>query len=290
MTFWEHTDELVKRLKKALYAFIISTAIMLVFPANIPALLTNPGSFFGFYDPLIAVVLRTIKEHVLPENVMLIGVEFTSPFELYFMTSFMLGLAISAPIFAYEIFRFVDPALYPHERRDVYSFMASFLVLFISGLVFGFTIIVPYALRALLPFFSVVGAEPVIFVTNFYYTVFLLTVVTGIVFTFPVFLILLVRYGVMETKTLTTNRKYLYFAILILVFLVTPGEGGLANLMLFIPLILLLEAGIFFARRYEKKGDIRRPRWFVEEAKCRFCGKTIPQETAFCPNCGKSQK
>jgi sec-independent protein translocase protein TatC len=108
-------------------------------------------------------------------------------------------------------------------------------------------------------------------------------------FTFPVFFVLLVKYGIMGTQMLTKNRKYLYVGLFIITALVTPDGGPLADIILFIPIVLLVEAGIFFARRYEKKGEIRNPRWFREEAKCKFCGKTILTGTTFCPQCGKAQ-
>lgn len=286
MTFWEHTKELGGRLKVVLYTLIISTIAMMALPANV-SFFSNP---FSFYEPLVGVVLRAVRAQVLPSGVKLMGMEFVAPLELYLVASFFFGLAITAPVFAYEIFRFIDPALHPHERRDVYPFLASFLVLFVVGLTFGYMFLVPYGMAALLPFFQIVGAELYISVADFYYFVFFLTLLTGLAFTFPIFLVLLVKYGIIGTKTLTKNRKYVYFGLLVLVFLITPGEGGLANFMLMAVMSVLLEIGILFARRYEKKGEIRRPRWFTEEAKCKFCGKTIPTDTTFCQNCGKSQK
>lgn len=286
MSFWEHTEELIRRLKVVLYTLVISTIVVMVLPAN-PSFISNP---LGYYEPLVAVVLRSIREQALPPGVKLIGLEFVAPIELYFIASFFFGIATTAPVLAYEIFKFIDPALYPHERRDIYPFLTSFLVLFVTGLILGYIVLVPYGLAALLPFFQIAGAEPYIAVSSFYYFVFFLTLMTGLVSTFPVFLVLFVKYGIIETKMLTKNRKYVYVGLMILVFLITPGEGGLANFMLLAVMIALFEAGVFFAKRYEKKGEIRHSRWFAEEAKCKFCGKAIPTHTTFCPNCGKSQK
>lgn len=285
MSFWEHIDELIRRLKVVLYTLVISTVAMMVLPANI-FFLNQPS----LYEPLIALILRAIRDQVLPPTVKLVGMELVAPIELYLIASFFFGLAVTAPILAYEIFRFIDPALYPHERREIYPFLTSFLVLFAIGLVFGYLVLVPYGLAALIPFFQITGAELYISVTSFYYFVFFLTLMTGLMFTFPVFLTLLVKYGIIQTQLLTKNRKYVYVALLILVFLVTPGEGGLANFMLLIVMITLLESGILFARRYEKKGEVRRPQWFAEEEKCKFCMKIIPTNKTFCPYCGKSQK
>lgn len=285
-TFWEHIEELMRRLKIVLYTLIISTVLMMVLPAN-TAFINNP---LGSYEPVVAVILRMIREQALPPSIKLIGLEFVDPIELYLIASFFFGLAITAPVLAYEIFRFVDPALYPHERRDAYPFLTSFLLLFLAGLSFGYLLLVPYGIAALLPFFSIAGAEPYISVTSFYYFVFFLTLITGLASTFPVFLVLFVKYGIIETEKLTKNRRYVYFGLLVLVFIITPGEGGLANFMLLAVMIVLFEVGILFARRYEKKGEIQHPRWYTEETKCKYCGKSISTHATFCPKCGKSQK
>ena len=91
----------------------------------------------------MAVILRKIREQTLPETVRLIGLEFAIPIELYVLASFILGLAITVPVFAYEVYRFVDPALYPNERRDVYPFVASVSILFLVGAVFSYVVLTP---------------------------------------------------------------------------------------------------------------------------------------------------
>lgn len=289
MTFWEHTEELAKRLKLPLYILIISTVVIMVFPANFTSFFGQPFKFFQYYEPLVSVALKVIREQALPQGVKLIGVELTSPIELYFLASFFLGIAITAPVFAYEIFRFIDPALYPHERRDIYPFMLAFLVLLIAGMFFGYTILVPFGISALLPFFSITGAELLISVTDFYYFVFFLTIVTGLAFTFPVFLVILVKYGVIGTDTFTERRKYIYLGLLIIVLIITPGSSPASNFMLFAAMILLFEGGIFFAKRYERE-ETRPIVRLHEEARCKFCGTPISPNATFCPRCGKSQR
>lgn len=260
MTFWEHTVELGQRLKIGIFALVVSTVVAMVFPAN-ASFLNNPQQF---YEPLIAVVLRIIRQQTLPSGVRLIGLDLVSPIELYLIASFCFGFAIAAPVFAFQIFKFVDPALHPNERADVYPFLAAFLGLFVGGLIVGYLLLVPYGLSALLPFFSFVGAETVISVSEFYQFIFFLTLMTGLVFTFPVFLVLLVKYGIIGTQMLTKNRKYVYFGLLVAVFIITPGEGGLANLFLFIIMIAFLEVGLLVARRYEKNRETTISRWFSE--------------------------
>ncbi|MCK4474736.1 twin-arginine translocase subunit TatC, partial [Candidatus Bathyarchaeota archaeon] len=181
--FWEHTEELAARLKIVLSTLIISTVAMMVFPADL-AFFQDP---LRFYDPLVAVILKGIREQILPENVRLIGLEFAIPIELYVLASFVLGLAITVPVFAYEVYRFVDPALYPHERRDVYPFVASVSILFLVGAVFSYVVLTPRVILGISPFFSIVGAEMVVSVMDFYKLVLYFTLVVGLSFTFPAF-------------------------------------------------------------------------------------------------------
>jgi len=287
MNFWEHTDELVQRLKIVFYTLIISTAAMMVLPANL-SFLKNP---LQFYDPLVAVILRAMREQILPENVKLIGLELTAPIELYMIASFIFGISVTIPVIAYEVYRFIDPALYPNERRDVYPFVAFVLILFIAGALFGYRVLTPYIISAMLPFFLALGAEPLISIMDFY-TILLFTIlVTGLAFTFPAFFVLLVRYGIVGTDIVKRNRKYIYAGFFILTMILTPDGGfPLGNLMIWIPMILLMEVGILVAHRYEKKGEVQRVSWLPKRPSCRFCGATISTDATFCPKCGKSQK
>ena len=287
MTLWEHTDELGRRFKIVLYVLIISTVAMMILPAN-PSFLRNP---LQFYDPLVAVILRSIRKQALPPNVELIGLELTAPIQLYVITSFIFGLAITIPVFAYELYRFINPALLSNERRNVYPFTASVSFLFVIGVLFGYRVLTPYLIWAMFPFFSAVGAEPVISVTAFYNILFMTTLVTGLTFTFPVFFVLLVKYRILSTGIFRRNRTYLYASLFIFSMILTPDGGfPLGNLMMWGPMVLLMEIGIFFARRYEKKGEVRRVRWLPEKPTCKFCGAAITANAIFCPKCEKSQK
>jgi len=287
MTFWEHTEELAKRLKNVLYILVISTVAMMILPADL-SFLKNP---LQFYNPLVAVILRSIREQILSPDVELIGLEFTAPIQLYFIASFIFGLAVTVPVFAYQIYRFIDPALYPHERRDVYPFVASVSVLFLVGALFGYRVLMPYLILAMFPFFTAVGAEMVISIMDFYTIVFVTTLITGLAFTFPVFFVLLVKYGIVSTEIFTRNRRYLYAAFFIITMILTPDGGfPLGNLMVWIPMVILMEIGILFARRYEKGGQERRARWLSRGISCKFCGAAVSADTKFCPQCGKSQK
>jgi sec-independent protein translocase protein TatC len=284
MPFWDHVGELAKRVKVVLYVLVIGTVVFMILPSDL-SFLSNP---LQFYDPLVALILRLIRAQMLPPNVRLIGYELTVPMELYLIASFIMGFAVSIPVLAYETYRFIDPALYPHERRAVYPFVLSFTALFIIGVTFGYKILTPFMIWALFPFFTAVGAEQIISIMDFYNMVFVSTVLSGLIFTWPVFFVLLVRFGVLQTSMISSNRKYVYAAMYIITAFVTPDGGPLADIMLFIPMVVLTEVAVYFGRRYEKSRPITTAP-AKAGARCRFCAAEIEPGKAFCDNCGKAQ-
>lgn len=285
LEFWDHVRELGSRLKVALYFFLAFTVLFLVFPADVDVF--NPS---GFYKPLIGLILQVVKEQVLNggiigvkiEGIKLIGVEFSNPLEIYFIASLVLAFICSLPVTAYEIYKFIDPALYEHERRAVYPFVIFFSFMFAVGAAFGYFVIAPFILWAMLPFFSMVGAELMISVSDFYSLIFLSVVFTGLSFTIPVIYVLLVKLGILSTDVVKKNRRYLYAALFIITAIITPDGGPIADLALFIPIALMMEIAVRIAGRYERE---RLP---APVRRCRFCGAEIG-DRIFCPNCGRSQ-
>lgn len=282
-TFFGHMEELARRVKVVLVTFIVSTVIVLALPANL-----NFLQNINDYEPFVSVFLRSIREGVLPSDARLFATGFTDPIELYVFASVVFGVMITLPVFAYEVYKFVDPALRTHEKRAVYPFVAIVTVLFVCGAVFGFFVLFPFFIVSMLPFFKAVGAESLFPLMDFYNILFLTIVSMGFVFTIPAFFVLLVKYGIIRTDIFRRNRKYLYLALAILAMFISPGASPQGNLFLFLPLVILFETGIFFGRRYEKQGKVQHLDWF-STPKCRYCGADLSDISTFCPQCKRSQ-
>jgi len=287
--FISHLTELASRLKIILYSLLVTTTIFMVIPAN-AEFLREP---FAFYNPLIGLVLKQVTRDVLPSGVILIAGEFTAPIEIYLIASLLMGIVTSAPVIGYEIYRYVDPALYPEERKAVYPFVISFTALFIVGSLFGYKILAPFMLWAMIPFFTLTGAAPIIHVMDFYSLVFITTLTSGFSFTMPVFFVLLVKFGIIKTSYVTTRRKYIYAALYIITAIITPDGGPIADIALFVPMAILLEVAVFFGRRIE--GKRREPIGLKPETtklvylKCKYCGTLLDPKTTFCSSCGRSR-
>jgi len=249
LSIWDHLAELARRVKIIIYALVISTIAMMVLPSNMN-FISDP---LQFYDPLVGALLRRIKDDVLPQGVTLAGFSLTTPMELYLWAAFIFALIICTPVIAYEVFKFVSPALYSHEKKFIYPFIGSITLLFAVGALFSYFILTPFMIKALLPFFGAVGATPLVEVKDFYTLVFAMVITCGAMFTFPVFYVMLVRFGVLGTAFLRRNRKYVWAGTFVVTAVMTPDGGPLADLMLFVPIIFLLEMAILIGRRFEKK-------------------------------------
>ncbi|MDH5704198.1 MAG: twin-arginine translocase subunit TatC [Aigarchaeota archaeon] len=285
MTFWEHTAELANRMKMVLYTVVVVTIMMMVLPTNL-SFVTNP---LEFYEPLVGAVLRIIRTQVLPPGVQLIGVELTAPLELYVIASVVFGLMFSAPVVVYEIYRFVNPALYQRERGMAYPFILSTAILVIVGAFFGYLVVTPFAVRGMLFFFPVAGAEPIISVMDFYMVVLVTVLMTAAAFTLPIFIVVLVRLGLMGTGFLRRNRRYVYPALFIATMVITPDGGPMGNVVLFFPIVALMEVGIYFAHRYEKTEETEEMP-LAPTYRCKHCDREFNQDFTFCPSCGRSRE
>ncbi len=143
---------------------------------------------------------------------------------------------------------------------------------------FGTLIFLPYT-----------GAAPFVNIEDFYTLVFFSILTTGFAFTLPVFLVLLVKFGIVGTRSFTQRRLYVWVGIYILTAVITPDGGPIADVALFAPIILLLEGSLLIARRYEKKGSLGEEQAKPAFASCRFCGAPFEPGNVFCSRCGKSR-
>ena len=285
LPLWDHISELSRRIKVWIYAFVISTLFFLIFPADPVSFFQNP---FQTYRPLITEVIKGIRERLLPPQYTLIGGTVTSPLEIIVVGAAVFGFATSVPILAYEIYKFVDPAIKPTERQSLYPFVAAFSILFISGALFAFFVLLPFVFLFSLPFFNAVGFSTFIYADDFFNLIFFVLVASGFAFTIPAIFVLLVKLHVMGTSALRKNRKYVWAITLIATALASPDGGPLADIALFVPMIILIEGAMWFAKRYEKD-DVIGVSSKMGETKCSYCGGQIDPGGIFCGLCGKAR-
>ena len=228
LTILEHLDELRRRLIAIAISMVIATAVGLVVAPRIFQLLISRG----------------------PEDFTPVFIEMTEMFVTYFKVSVFIGAGIAMPVIVYQVVRFVAPGLTRKERRLLLSMLPLVTVFFVAGVLFGYFITLPFAIKYLLSFSTVVGLNiaPQIRIEN--YISFVTTVLfwMGISFQTPLIVFLLVQLGVVSRQRLQSYRKFAILIAFVAAAIVTPTPDPLNQSLVAIPLIVLYELGIQLSR------------------------------------------
>ncbi|WP_157049070.1 twin-arginine translocase subunit TatC [Syntrophomonas palmitatica] len=212
------------------------------------------AAFVCFYysEQILAVITQPLRS--LNENLVVTGV--TEAFFVKLKLSFYAGFVLAFPVIIWALWRFIKPALYPHERKYVYIFVPLSVLLFSAGVLFSYFGI----LRLVLNFFIYIAGENldtmfkvdqyVSFVTAF-------TLPFGLVFEMPVVVFFLAKLGFIKYEAMARNRKYALLVIVILAAALTPGPDPFSQMMMAGPVYLLYEISIWVA----KKAKPTRDRW-----------------------------
>ncbi len=288
--YLSHLAELVQRSKVIIIVLFISTIFFMLFPAN-PLDLFDPAMWVtGFYRPMISVMLEGIKNHVAPPGLQIISLQIGDPLEVYIFASILLGLLVSSPVIGYEIYMFVNPALFEEERKSIYPFVLGFSGCFVLGAIFGYMFLAPIIGYTMIFFSALISAQPTITALDFYSMIFVSVLFTGFGFTIPVIFVLLVKLGIVGTSLLTDNRVIFYVGLFAITAFVTADGGPLADLLLCVPIIVLTEISIIIAKRIEKNRFTNSlESGIFPDNVCKFCGARFHGEEIFCRKCGKSR-
>jgi len=265
-------------MKVAFLSFVGLLAIFLLAPAQPSKAL----SLTGTYVPFVSFFLARVKLDLLPAGWTLIAGSLNEPIEVYLVASVILATVFNSPVFAYEVMRFVSPALTEKEKGLLYPFVASASSLFVIGVLFGYFFLAKFLFIALEPFFITAQTQPFVDVASFYFVVFLTIGMSGIAFTSPIYVFMLIRFRILSPQTFRQNRVIIWVVVYIATAIVTPDGGPVLDLILFIPIIVLLEVAVWLAARSIKNLDVA-----TQADKCKYCGASLGGAT-FCPNCGRS--
>ena len=283
--FGEHIDELRRRLKVVAIAFVITMAVVFLLPLD-PSQLLNLSAVY--YTTPVSVFLQNVVSNTLPSGWELIPFHIAAPLEILLIAAFVISMPIDMPLITYETYRFIDPALKHEERKMVYPVITATTTLFLVGLAFGYFLLAKFVFIAMAPFYSAIGISPPYLIEAFdFYTIIFLTVLfSGVAFTTPVFVYLLIRFGVVQARTFSKYRIWIWLATYVVTALVTPDGGPVLDVILFVPVVVLLEVGVFLGRRAAgDKVEASRP---SRGLTCQFCGHHMDVPRLFCEKCGKS--
>lgn len=286
MGLWDHLRELKGRLKMIIIAYAASLVFWLIIPAGD----FDPAALFtGMYRPMISIVLNN-AQGLTGGKMRIIAGAMTAPLEIYFLASAVMALITASPVVAYEIYKFVDPALRPGEKNTLSKFMMAFVALFVGGAAIGYFVLMPAIIRFMTYFANVVGAEPIITAGDYYGMVFMGVGAAALAFTTPAVFVLLVDFKILSTRAFTKNRLIVYLILYVFIAALTP-EPVVGHFGMFFPIVGMMEVSVLVGKKIERDrakrdGTTIQP----NNTRCRYCNSKLKPETRFCPKCGAAQK
>jgi sec-independent protein translocase protein TatC len=190
----------------------------------------------------------------LPQGGSMISTEPHGPFFIPFKFAFATAFALAIPVVLYQVWAFIAPGLYQNEKSIALPLVVSSTLLFYAGIAFAYYVVFPIIFK----FFSSMAPEGVAVMPDISaYMSFALKLffAFGVAFEVPVATVLLARMGVVSPAGMAKQRPYIILGAFVLGMLMTPPDI-FSQVMLAVPVCLLFEVGLFFARRLEKKDSI----------------------------------
>lgn len=201
----------------------------------------------------IYTLLATPLTENLPAGATMIATNVATPFFTPIKLTGIVAVFLSVPFILYQIWAFVAPALYKHEKRLIYPLLVSSTLLFYLGVAFAYYVVFPLVFG----FLTSTAPEGVQMATDISsYLDFVLTIFLafGICFEVPVAIILLCWSGVTSANDLREKRPYIIVAAFVIGMLLTPPDI-FSQTLLAIPMCLLFEVGLFFSKFYRPRDE-----------------------------------
>jgi len=249
MSILDHLDDLRKHLFKAIFAILIVAIVMFIFKNFVfDYLILGPKSkdfityrfFCGLSDSLC----------FRPPEFQLITRELGETFVTHMKVAFYLGLIIAFPYVFYQFWLFLKPGLYANEQKVAGGvvFICSFL--FITGVLFGYFVIAPFAVTFLIGY-TINGVTNSPTLTSYVSYLIMFTIPTGVVFELPIIIYFLSKIGLVTPESMKKYRKHAFVVILIVAAIITPPDP-MTMFMIASPLYGLYEISIFISSRVAK--------------------------------------
>ncbi len=200
-------------------------------------------SCFYFSNDLYSLLARPMLSQ-LPDA-QLITTQVTAPFMVPMQLSFIVAVLICAPYILYNVWMFVRPGLYPHERKNIAPLLILSSILFYCGIAFAFFIVCPVALKF---FVSSAPAEVKVLldIGNFMDFIVTVALACGVAFQIPILTNLIIRSGIVTKQQLAAKRKHVIVLALVLGMLLAPPDV-FSQILLAIPMWGLFELGLLFS-------------------------------------------
>ncbi|HMM11825.1 MAG TPA: twin-arginine translocase subunit TatC [Bacteroidales bacterium] len=256
MSFWDHLDELRVRLVRIVLA-ILAMAIIAFINRQVvfDLIILGPSKADFITNKWLCALGELLNIDGLCFSnlkIQIININMSGQFLVHLYTSAVAGVVLAFPYIIYQFWGFVRPALHAGEKKKSRQAIFYSSLLFASGLLFGYFLIVPLTINFLGTYQVSSSVSNQIALNSFISTVVSVSFAVGIVFQLPLLIYFLAKAGLVSPDYLKRNRKYMLVILLIVSAIITPPDI-FSQIMVCIPLIGLYEISIGIARRAYKE-------------------------------------
>jgi sec-independent protein translocase protein TatC len=229
MSFFDHLVELRTRLIRSLVAIGLGMVVAMALAQRVIDYISRP-------------MVTALKANHLEANLYYMNP--AGYVGLYLTLALYLGIAVAMPYVLYQIWLFVAPGLYKHERKATLGFILSSMGLFICGVAFGYYILLPQVLTFLVKFANEGPIKPLININEYFELILVVLVGLGVIFEMPVLIFILSLFGIVTPQFLMRNFRYAMLLITVLAAIVTPTPDATTMLIFMAPMVVLYFVGV----------------------------------------------
>lgn len=203
-----------------------------------------PGGILGWY--IRKDILGMLTAPITRMHYKLVYITATEAFTTELKIAICAGIAIASPVIAYQLWKFVLPALHAHEKRYILIFVPVSVVLFIGGVIFGYYTVFRYGVEFLLGF----GGEnliPMLSLGKYLSFSLWFLLPFGLIFELPLIILMLVRLGILSPQSLRAKRKWVLLAAFVTSAVLTPTTDMLSQTIMGLAVYMLYEISIWIS-------------------------------------------
>jgi len=246
LEIWDHLEDLTSRLRRVIYVLLLVMVLVMSLPSDFSRIWQLD---FTDYTLLITDLMQLLQNMLLPEGVTLIAFNWLDSFYIYFVISFAISFVICLPYIAYQLYGFLAPAIYENEKRTLFAFVSLFVVLFLVGMAYAYIVLVPATFTVLYKFVYQTGVMPFYSVKDFFELIAFGVFGSGLFYTFPLVLYLLVKVDLLIVDDLKSLRRHIFVALSFITAIITPDPTPVSMILMTIPFYILYEITIIILAR-----------------------------------------
>ncbi len=255
MTFWEHLEELRSvLLRSSLVIVIIGIVAFINRKFIFDTIILGPKDSDFITNRLLCKAANLLSIKGLCRDdlaVNLVNINMSGQFMIHMYASIVAAVVVAIPYILWEFWRFIRPALLPKEKKYSRGAVMVSSVLFLTGVAFGYFLIVPLAINFFATYQVSEAVKNTITLSSYISTVVSTTVACGIVFELPIIVYFLTKVGIITPRLMIKSRKYMLVILLTIAAIITPPDV-FSQILVTIPLMGLYELSIFVSKRVYK--------------------------------------